>query len=155
MKASPLLCLLALLVVASPAAAAKKKKKEDALPPVRLRKMTVPPKGGFDFIPGTRVTKPKFSIYGKRFDATEVCTEGGINTPSSVRIYKTGNKIYPYAAWCPGLLEGDMNVITIFGPDVPHFVRKAKPEDETKIRIKWEQFQEGVQKLILKSEKTP
>ena len=123
--------------------------KED-LPPVSLQRMKVPPKGGFDFIPGTRVTAPKISIFGKRVEAESVCAEGGVNDPKEIRIYKTGSKVAPFAAWCPGLLEGDSNTVTVFGKEISHAVRKVKPKNEEKKRIEWDQFQEAVQRLILK-----
>lgn len=83
-----------------------------------------------DTKPYTRLfNEEKVLAFGKEWDAKKYCNEETVANPEMIEVYSLKHSAYDLAILCPGTLDGDENVVSVFSKSELPKTLKVKPRD--------------------------
>lgn len=76
-------------------------------------------------------TGEKVTVFGKAYAAADFCTIDAASNPDMIEVYELKNSKFETALLCPGMLDGDTNIVAVFSKTAKPIARKVKPEAST------------------------
>jgi hypothetical protein len=89
----------------------------------------------------------KFLVIEKEYDAKNFCNEQSLASPDQIEVFALNGRLDRVLVLCPGTLDGETNVATIFYPDREPVKKELNPPSSSH-RVTDRQLQDAFKKLV-------